>query len=251
MAPFDIIDTVGLGYQKVWTEKQFLARSAFIPFVAKTMLISATLLFGLDQEFTIQALIMLPAFLAEGWLMTVVCRLVFFDTRDNSGMLSRGSPAMAGIVMYALIKYLQTGAMTFIYQDSPPDPAPAEASMESFALAFFAFAFVLWAFRYLWVYVPLSAGIPLRTVFRLLQGPLLSFYMIGVWLLCLVPFLLLMAFVTGMILEPYENVDQITGGIQFVLAAIQAAIDMATSVVATACMAYAFRYMLKTRSESA
>ncbi len=252
MAPFDIIDITSLGYRKVWQEKRFLARISALPFVVKLILMGASIVFGISRNFVWQALVMLPSFLAEGWVVVVLARMIFQEQNSFSSRQD-GRFVMAGMVMYALIKFLQMGAMEFVYAD--PSQVPAEAQVPeipegTILFASIAFVLSLWGFRFLWVYIPLSAGFLFREVFSLLRGPMLSFYMIGVWLLCLVPFLLMMAFITGSVLESYREVAEIPLNSQLLLVTVQAVLDLAASIVATSAMAYAFCSMINRKREA-
>jgi hypothetical protein len=244
--PFDIVDTAVAGYGKVWAERHFIGRMAFIPFIIKALLLTLIIIFGLEAEFLRQALIMLPAYFAEGWLMAVIARLVFYDEKAMGR--DAGKPYfMAGTLMYVLIKFLQNGAMA-IAHSTESFSRDSETSPGTFLLALALFSFSIWAFRFLWVYIPLSLDLSIETILRLFRGAWLSLYIIGTWLLCFVPFMLLLILFTGIVVEPYESVEEIPVPMQAVLVGIQAAVDMVVALVSTAAITCAFRAMISNKS---
>jgi hypothetical protein len=193
---------------------------------------------------------MLPAFLAEGWLMAVIARMVFFENSKDSVPLWSGKPAMAGMVAFALIKYLQTGIIDLLDNAHTIEPETSDVTGGMFLLAAAIFALSLWVFKFLWVYVPLSANLSLKNISRLLRGPFLSFYMMGIWLLCIVPAFIFMAAITSSVIEPYRNAAEIPVIAQTILLVFQAGLDIVAGILATAAMAYAFRSMIESRKQA-
>ncbi len=250
MAPFDIIDTTSLGYRMVWQEKKFLAEKAAIPYIVKVTFLVLVVLFDFTGDFIKQALLLLPVFFAEGWVMAIIARMIFFGTDAGNKHFSAGRQAMGGIVMYALIKFLQTGSMGLFIAPGSTEAVSRSAEMtyDGFILAFLILVVSVWAFKFLWVYIPLSVNFTMRSVFSLLKGPFLSLYMIGVWLVCMVPFFLLMMLITGPLVDSWDT-GEIPFTAKIVIISIQAALDLTAMSVATASLSYAFRFMIEDRSK--
>ena len=81
MASFDIIDAAGRGYSKVWEEKTYLYQLAVIPVVIKFVCYLTIQALDWEENFIRQALVMLPSYFADGWMLSHFVRLIFLDQR--------------------------------------------------------------------------------------------------------------------------------------------------------------------------
>ncbi|NCC22733.1 MAG: hypothetical protein EOM26_09775 [Alphaproteobacteria bacterium] len=261
MARFDIIDASGNAYQFVWKERRYLAQLAVLPVFLKFVTLALIFFFDLEGNLVRQALLMLPAFLAEGWLVANLVRFIFFGERwfppypgggvhGVSSIADRNRGVKAGAIMYTLIKYLQAGAMAFVMTPDQVEPPPAEVSeMELFA-ALILFGIALYVFRFLWIYVPLAINVPAGKIAFLLRGFGISFYLMGTWLLSFVPPLILLASLSGVLLGPYEGDSAAVPLTTRVLTMLlQVFFDTLIALISTAAVAYGFRQMLETNEK--
>lgn len=252
MAGFDIIDSAGNGYLSVWRERDYLLRLAAPVVLVKALCMGAVSILGFEQEFLRQALVMLPASFAEGWLAVHLVRLLLFGERVTDQPDPRA--ATAGMLVFVLGRFALMGLAALAF--AMPEGAGIEGALPdesgppglaAFAGAAALFALAIWGFRYLWLYIPAAAGVPMRGFLRDLGGFTVSLNMIGVWLIGFIPFLLLLAVISGFLVgaDAREGLT-VPGAVVFV--AIQAALDTATTLVTTAAMVRAFR-MRRNRDE--
>lgn len=199
MASFDIIDASGRAYRLIWAERAYLARLAFVPLVIKIVCFGIVLAAGWQDRFLLQALVMLPSYFADGWMVSHLVRLIYLGqrwpfrpsgdaARDAEMLQTRASALYAGTLAFVVTKYLITGYTAFIYglslqfrehQDNP-DPGIATALLIIMIVT-------IWAFRFIWLYIPVALEYPLKRFIGALRGYRLSFQMMGVWLVCFVP----------------------------------------------------------------
>lgn len=257
MASFDIIDAAGHGYSRAWAERAYLVRLALIPAIVKLACLVAIFTLEYQDNFLRQALVMIPAFFTEGWLLAHVVRLFVLNERwpfaptgspeeDQRLMRERTRAVMGCIIMYVILKFAQTGAMEIIYTSSqtaapPADPAQFNAAGMIAALVFLAL--LIWLFRFAFAYIPLAVNGTLGGYVRLLSGYKISFYLIGTWLLCFVPSLLVVASVSGLILSPYETVADVPAAMSFIVIAVQVVFDTTIAIVSTIAIAWALQDM--------
>ena len=122
MANLDIITSVGLAYRTIWTQRAYLARMAMIPFIIKLACytILATYFDGASMWAT--AIILLPAFFVEGWLVTHWARTIMTggvhrwpfrpsgdEIKDTKELTARSTGIVSGTIAYALTNFLITG----------------------------------------------------------------------------------------------------------------------------------------------
>jgi hypothetical protein len=249
---FDIVEAIGNGYLTTWRERRWLARLAFVPVVAKIVGLQIIVLLGLESNFLGQAIVLLPAFVAEGWLVVRYVRLVALgerwpDHQNAPGFRPDPRPVLAGILAYTLMQFILRGLVALavsggaaagqsagMAQTPQPDPI-------AFALAGGMLLVALWSFRYLWLYIPASLGIGLVAFLSAIRGFPASFSMIGVWIVCFLPFMMALGVVAGLVLSPWRSGDEVPLLVDGGMTAIQAVLDTMISLVSTAAMTYGIR----------
>lgn len=259
MASLDVISSVDYGYRFIWTERRYLRRLVAVPLAVKLVCFIALTLFGWQQDFIRMALVMLPSFFAEGWMLAHVSRLVFHGqrwpftasgdrARDEALLLDRAYGVMAGTLFYVVIKYLLAGLMAVLSQaqraaqsqltqneitQAPPDPG-----MGMFFAALLLLIGTLWGFRFLFLYIPAAAGIGLGLITRVRNSFMMSVEMLGIWLVCFVPFALLMLLLAAVLVPAdLQTVADMSGAARFLLLVLQAVADTAIAIVSTAAVA--------------
>ena len=122
MAAFDVIEAGGKGYSFAWAERRYLLRLALVPLLIKLVCHTVVLTFEWQTDFMRQALVMLPSYFADGWLMAHLVRLVFLEQRwpfrptgnkeqDLTVLEDRARGVLSGVLVFALIKFLLAGVV--------------------------------------------------------------------------------------------------------------------------------------------
>ncbi len=257
MASFDIITVVGLAYRKTWSEIGYLVPMAAIPFLVKLACFTALSTFIKSDSLWFTAIILLPAFFLEGWLLSHWARTVMTgthrwpfrpsgdDDQDMMELQSRGNGVMAGTIAYVLINFLIAGYYAFLLPYFPENMDPQNADPRFAVVGVIMMTTALLLFRFLWLYIPLSANLPLGEILKKLEPTRLTFHMIGVWLVCAVPAFLALQLLGEALLgisgQAEGNAFVDTGFLIFRLI-----IDMIKNLICTAGMAYVFLALFKT-----
>lgn len=266
MASFDIIEASGKAYTVTFSERRYLARMAFWPVMIKIAVYFAVIGLGWQEYYLRQAIIMLPAFLAEGWLLAHYVRFLFLGQRwpfkptgdkeqDIAVLQDRARGVMSGALFYALAHFFLIGLFTAVQKDGvllpPPSavegaPASGERTLLSFFLMLGAFLSVIWAFRFIWLYIPASINYPVRRFLTHIAGFNSSFYLIGVWLICFVPFMLLFSMFSSLfLLEYFDRPDEIPVPLDFVLSVLNIVVGVIVSLLSTAGVAYGIQSVMR------
>ena len=209
MASFDIIESAGRSYKLFWEQRAYLVRLAAIPVLLKIISWNVVLALGWEFNYVRQAMVMLPSYFAEGWMVSHFIRLIFFDqtwpfkptgnvNKDMEQLHNRALGIMRGTLCYVLIQFLLTGLVAIIYefmQGQPETIDPNSLSNETTFIMFFGstvlLGLIIWSFRYVWFYIPAAINQPLKAFNHKIREFKTSLYIIGVWLICFVPLIFL------------------------------------------------------------
>lgn len=253
MKSFDIIGAVGRGFLLCWEERNYLLKLAFVPVLMKFLCLASIL--SADMDSLIRAeLILLPAYFAEGWMLAHLVRLIFLGQRwpfqptgdqdaDMLALQNRARGVLGGMVAYVLIHMgmVLIGVGFRDYFLSSVDMENPSVPLHLFAVL--GFVFFLWAFRFLWVYIPIAIDVPLRTYAKAVEHPQLSFSMLGAWIIAYVPFFFLIFFLTVPVLMPAEGVE--VSLVQRIgVSWLQAIIEGAAILVVTAAVGFGIKELL-------
>lgn len=254
---FDIVDAIGKGYLATWRERRWLARLAFVPVMAKIVSLQAIMLLEMERNFLGQAIVLLPSFVLEGWLLVRFVRLLALGERwpehqNAPGFRPDPRPVLAGLLAYTLMQFILRGLVALMVSGATgrasPDMASAPAPDPlSFVLAGAFLVGVVWSFRYLWLYIPASVGIPLDDFLKTIRGFGVSFAMMGVWIVSFLPFMMALGVLTGLIAGPWTSGGSAPPAVDGLMTAIQAVLDTMISLVSTAAMTYGIRQMFESR----
>lgn len=249
MAQFDIIAASREAYKSAWESRHYVAKLALAPFLIKSAcLVFASAFAGGDTMAFL--LFMLPALFAEGWMLSHYVRyLVLGQTwpfrptgnmEDDMAVLRvRARGVLSGTIIYVLIG-MALGMMTLLAQiylmpyvtkeaieSGAPIPAPVGIASA------LGLGFMFWGFRLAWLYIPFSLNSDARYYFFRMRGFGTTVSLIGVWLLCLLPFLLLLRVFAGVIVAPVGLLMGETAGF-FVMTLMVSAADTVKSLMVTA-----------------
>lgn len=264
MASFDVIEAAGKGYAITFQERGYLARMAVIPVLIKIVSYVAVMALGWQHNYLRQAMLMLPAFLAEGWLLAHFIRFIFLGQRwpfqpsgdeekDLTVLQERAQGVIAGAVFYALAHFLLIGLFATIQKDgaalAPLEPGVSSGQDRTFFAFFVALGFFvasIWAFRFLWLFIPASINYSVRRFLVQIAGFSTSLYMVGTWLVCFVPFMFLFGIFSSLFLVSYyENPAAIPPLLDYVFSILNIIAGMIVSIITAAGLAYGIQDIIK------
>ncbi|MCB9963545.1 MAG: hypothetical protein H6855_00735 [Rhodospirillales bacterium] len=251
MASFNIIEVSGQAYLKVWEERHYILKLALWPLIAKIIFFAAVMGLGLENNVLRQTIVLLPAYFFEGWFLVLLVRFVFFKERLDGVaeakvlLEERGRDMFAGILFYVLIKMAQNALLAPLLETEQqaqsvgqdiPDP-----SLLTMMAALSFFLLVIWLFKMAFLYIPVAAGIPVGRYLRIFPGLSGSLSLIGAWLMCYIPFLL----VGVMILEVFSPGLWLEGNaLVFFVFTVRFLVELAASSVITVCFALILQEIL-------
>ncbi len=199
MASFDIIKAAGMGFSFIWDNRAIVTRMALIPFAIKWVTLILIILSGLQDNYLRQGLLMLPSYFLEGWLMAYFIRLAVFQ--ENIFTLAAGDEhsrrrnkiildsMLAGALLYVLLNLVTSLLWGLLLPQERPmaPPSREEPSLAMFMLAMAAMYGSIWAVRIFWLHIPVILGFDLKSYFEKMRGIKSSLFVLGTWLLCVVP----------------------------------------------------------------
>ena len=249
MASFDFIEAAAKGYEFSWYERSYLFRAAIPVILVKLVCVLVIHILQIEDQNLLNGLVALPAHVLEAIFIISVIRFIAFREPlfEFSRVIGRGAPpeidregkpAMsdesvksakatssgaemfkAGVAMYLLIRIMQLGFVGVLLDYSKtidpnvPVPAPEQNIMN--AMIFLALTgAVLWAFRLLWLYIPLAMGYTVRGFLVRIKGMMSSFNIFATWFVTYFPLMVLISgifvlsnfiFLPGTILQGLVN----------------------------------------------
>lgn len=260
MAGFNFVEAASKGYRFVWDERPLFLRLAFWPVVLKiaTLIVVASL--NLETNFLRQGLMLLPAYFLEGWLVAVAIRMAIFGeyatlsasahtSQTSADPFTRQRCIMAGAVTYVLLKLaasLLMGLFAEAAQREITAPPPPDPTVGAYFTVLVGFAIVIWAFRYVWIYIPVVFGYPARQFLKRIAVFSSSFYMLGLWFVTMVPLALLTIAFAKLLNMLLPGVAADVPSLAYIYAAssLQAVMDTLLALISSVGMAYGFREIL-------
>ena len=255
MASIDIITATGLAYQKTWNERVYLLPMIVIPLLVKYACFTLSMMFVQDNNIIRLSLIMLPAYFAEGWLLAHWARTIMLghrwpfkstgdDLADIKKLKERGRGILSGTIAFILINLLMAGYFTFFMSYIPMDLDPQQTDPTVAIIGAIMMVSSLLLFRFIWFYIPLAVNISPANFVQKVKPLRVTFQMIGLWLICVVPSILILQLVgsaiSGVIEQQGGNII-LESGLNF----FRVTIDMVKNLISTAAMAYAFLVLFK------
>lgn len=243
MATFDFIGAASAGYKFAWDKRSMVARYALPLFLVKFASFVIITSFDLDLTLLRQGLVLLPSYFIEGWVLAVLIRF-YMKAEPEEDNAARS--ILACVLLYVLVKLFLavTGGLAFASQpvvtegaDMPPP------TLGSFVAAMIALGVTIWAFRLLWFYIPAAIGYPLQRFAERISSYITSIYMIGTWLICVLPPLMVLILFTQILLMEAPK-DSSGTLLHFILVAAQAVVEIVTAVISTIAMTEAIRSIL-------
>lgn len=273
MKSMDVVGSVDYGYRLLWAERHYLLRLTAVPVLVKLVCLTTLLLLGWDDDFIKTALVMLPSSFTDGWMLSHMVRLVFLGQRwpfrfsgdaamDHVLLADRAFGITAGTLFYVVIRHIYYGVMTLFAQfqnAAMPDgavPVAGVAPSVGAGAAFAAFGlliFTIWAFRFMFLYIPVAAGLGTHMMTRLQHSFRLSLQIWAIWLVSVVPCLILVMFiVTGLL--PAPDALKANPGFDFtlpqkgILLLVQTCADTLMVLISTAAIAFGLRNLIENKT---
>lgn len=265
---FDLIDSAGFGYQRVWVEARYLWRLAMIPIVIKLAATLAVYALGYEDQLLRRGLIMLPATFAEGWVVAQFLRTLLMlerwpmpipqqnDQAAFDRIIQRARGIVSSVLIFVLINLLTTvigwaafsldqQAQTIVEQTKEGGEAMPQLGEWVFIPALGIMVGMIWAFKLLWLNIPLVLLMPIKDYIKQVPGLLSSIRMLGLFLICMVPLNVLSGIVSYQILAGHDHdLSAAPGQIKFIVILLSVLTDMLTLVIASSAMAYALKDIL-------
>jgi len=257
MASFDFVECTAKSYRFIWERREDVLRLSAMVLVIKILSFVSFVVFDVEQDVLRQGLFLLPSYFLEGWVIAhlMIMALHHDELKEDKKSDILPAPAdldrniKASMIMYVLVKLMLsfvTGT-TFNGMKMVPDTPPPEPTMQTFIMAVLLIIFAVWAFRFLWVYVPMVMGRSPLEFLAHFKSFLCSFSFLGVWLMCFVPLVLLLL----MLSEVFGTISGAMGAgpesviFESGLAIIQALIDYLMALVSSIGVAYGIYSVFK------
>lgn len=268
MVPRNVTDSAMKGYELVWNERRYLFQLAIFPLFIKFVCAMTVISNGLEFDIEKQALLMLPSFIADGWVMSHLVRLIYLEQRwpfrptgqaqrDAAMLQDRARGIMAGTVCFTLIEFLKTGFLGWMRNIVMPGGVPLsqveqvqtattdvqEPTQMAMVVALVMTGATFWAVRYLWLYIPAAAGFSGRDYLRRCGGMMGSIRLLGAWMICSIPIICLSALLMGFLLGPFVGPEGLPPGLTFVKHSLLLVVHTMAGLLTTAGLAYVIRDM--------
>lgn len=263
---FDLIDSAGYGYVRVWMERQYLLRLALIPILIKFVCAVAVYISGSQGDLLRTGLIMLPGMLAQGWVLAQFLRTLLMDERwpqqlpkerDEvaiAALILRARGIVSSTLVFVLIHVISTVIVWGLLQVAPADPGAVEqstAAAEGLSVLIIVplVAFMLasiWAFRLAYLYIPYVVLMPAKVYLARLGGFMTSVWMLGLFMVTMVPITVTAALLANALLSiggSPDSADPSAIG-QFLVMFLSSIVEMVTALIGTAAMTYALRHVI-------
>lgn len=229
MASFDFIEASTKGYDFVWRERSYLARVAVPVLFVKVACLLAVVVFGAQEQYLRQGLILIPGHIVEAIFVIGLIRYVLYiepifiwgklvpmpesDTKPvpYHGFMSKKKCMQGGLAMYLLIKIIAIGIAGGMldYAQSIQDIPPAHAEPVSQGVALIimlgVLASIVWVFRLFWLYIPVAMGYSFVGFLKRIAGVKNSVCMVATWFVCFLPLMVFLVaviqFFTGILVD--------------------------------------------------
>lgn len=252
MASFDFVESTSNAYRFLWDRREDVVRLSAMVVVVKILFFVGFVAFGIEQQTLRQGLILLPSYFLEGWVIAQIMVMALYGLEQSGETKTKILPPpedietniKASMIAYVLIKLMLSFVVGFTVaeQQKLPDAPPPEGNMQTFFVVFVMIAFVVWAFRFLWMYVPMVMGRGPMEYLNRFRKMNASFYMMGVWILCFVPLVLVMIFLSEFVGAFLGALSVSEESVLFksALAIVQAFIDYLMALISSVGIAYGF-----------
>lgn len=273
---FNIMDAAGYGFYRVWGERVYLLKLATIPLLIKFACMIAVMVLEIEGNILRQGLILFPGVLAEGWVLAQFLRTLLkgerwptilpadIDDKILDKLLMRARGIVAATLAYGLIslalymiRYLAFGLMLGDFQATHDDVSdllarPELGSQEKADMnpwmifpLLLSVVGLLWGFRLLWVYIPLSILMPVDEYLRKIRGIMTSVKMIILYFCTMVPVMFVLIVISRLVFGISEGIlDNGESVARFIMLFFAVIADTVVWLVSTAAFVWAMKDFL-------
>ncbi|MCK5384603.1 MAG: hypothetical protein KAJ29_03435 [Alphaproteobacteria bacterium] len=230
MASFDFIEASAKGYEFSWYERSYLMRAAVPVVLVKLASILIIRFMHIEDQSLLSGLITMPAHVIEALFMVSVVRFIAFREplfefsrvmggrpppdiahddkaamgdaevrhKQDASVFTRVAMFKAGVAMYLLIKIVQLGFIGAMLDYGrgldPGAEVPAPEQNLANALVFMALTgALLWAFRLVWLYIPMAMGYTVSGFLKRIKGMMSSLSIFATWFVTFFPLMVLIS----------------------------------------------------------
>lgn len=224
LEPIDIVDSCTNAFSFVWINRAYVFKLMLIPFLLTFAAVSIIYVFDMEDMAIKQALIKIPAFFAEGWMITQILRTVLLnqtwpvqyikDKQFDSTLFQERSRAIrASVIIFVLIQMTINGllaSLLYYYatigQNGNTETIEHTISTTETMAMFILTGLIVWAFRLTFLHIPTAANCSVKFFMKMMGYKFWpSIRLMGIFLLCLVPvqfFLIMIHSLFQMIIDP-------------------------------------------------
>ncbi|MCB1783489.1 MAG: hypothetical protein KDI13_05785 [Alphaproteobacteria bacterium] len=268
MASFDLIEMATKGYDFTWKHRTYIARAA-IPLIFLKIICELSIgVLGLEKNILRQELVMMPAYALEALFFCNLVRYALYREPiimpglvpvlptvlepppvPYQGRLSRRLCLKAGIAFYLLFKILlivlSWGNIALSEGHSPGDMPNYEITpLVSFAMLMLIWALLwvfLWLIRMSWAFVAATLGYSVKIYFKHVFKVRVALSVVGLMLLCLVPFDVVFEFTRESMVNFFEG----HRAIQIIMSSVISTLgETLLTAISTIAMTYAIHTLL-------
>jgi hypothetical protein len=277
---FNMMDAAGYGFYRVWVERSYLLKLMLIPLIIKFACMISVMALGYEGNALRQGLIMFPGIIAEGWVLSQFLRTLLKNERwptiipptidDNllDKLLYRARGIVAATIAYALIglsayfiRYVMFGIISGDFSSSSPATGEdisvllneAESGTgkglhlsPAMLLPLMGITFAMfWAFRLMWIYIPLSVLMPIKDYLKALGGMMASVKMMVLYFCTMTPVMFLTVMLSRLVFTMADGLGEAGEGIgRFSVILIAVIAETLVALVSTAAFVYAMKDFL-------
>lgn len=254
MASFDFVEAASDAYKFVWKKRQILAGLAAIPVLVKAVTLAGIIFLGLSENYLRQGLLLMPAYFLEGVLLVQVVRMAVLEAGGSvkTSPVATQRAIAGGAALYLLTKVFLSFVVGLGFQlkEVEVPEASGDPDVSKFMFLIMVLVLLIWAFRFLWIYILPALGYRIKDFLKKTRGYMLSFYILGAFFLCYVPFEILnqISYEALKMVFPHGEAGP-TDAFLFARAPMISAFDVAFSLVASVAMALGFRAIMEDLNE--
>lgn len=258
MPSIDIIQSAEIAYKKTWAERHYLLPMLILPLLIKYFFFTVASIAVEGENFLRMSLIMLPSYFAEGWLLAHWVRTIVMghrwpfrptgdDKADIKSLKLRGRGVLSGAVCFTIIHMAIAGYFAFFMSYIPVDMKPEDADPSVAIVGMTMLVATVMLFRFVWFYIPLSVNTPPRLFLKVVKPISVTFQLLGLWLVCAVPAVVMLQFLSGLFSGVEGESNLIVDNISVL---IRITIDMIKNLIATAGLTIAIMTLLGLKQKS-